>query len=137
MTQLTDKHWAVEVPDDSTSHSVLSSFQPNTLSYEYSIEKAERCETGLTAMINLPPGNWQYLFTSKSASEEDAKKVVKLSEWYFPARHIRYVDYAHPYDTENKQSWNIGFTTALDSFRSLLRSNGLDENNNFSILLKR
>jgi len=78
MTQLTDKPkqvWAVEVPEGAENFRILSFSQPNTFSYDYSITREERVTRGLIAMIDLPPGNWRYICTSKEVKASHAPQL--------------------------------------------------------------
>lgn len=63
MAQLTDNIWAVEVPEDAQDldirHGRLVWVTGDSVDYE-----------------TLPPGSWQFLFTTKEATEEDARKIV-------------------------------------------------------------
>jgi hypothetical protein len=86
--------------------------------------------------VQLPPGTWEIVCTSKSATEEQAKEIVDSSQWYFPEKHTRYVDYAYPYDREFKQRWSEGFGKATESLNSLLTSKGCDLKFNWLILKK-
>lgn len=116
MIQLTDKVYAVKVPDGAADIII----EDNRLRYFF---------LTFEPMVDLPPGTWRLLFTTKTATEEDARKVVRSSDWHFPEKHYRYVDYKHPYDRENKQRRGEGYGTALESLHSLLRSKGLDDKN--------
>lgn len=137
MIQITDKVYAVEVPQDKTCKPegmTFANFYPHA-SKEVDEIIWIKCN-GNSFTQKIPPGSWRYLFTTKTATEEDARRVVLSSEWYFPDGHTRYVDYAHPYDTKFKQQWGIGFGTALESLASLLRSKGLDDKRNYSLIEK-
>jgi hypothetical protein len=86
---------------------------------------------------HLPgPGNWQIICTTKECTEEQGKGIVHSSEWFFPVKHTRYVDYKYPYDRENKQRWSEGFGSALGSFVSLLETKGLNPETNYLIIKK-
>lgn len=115
MTQLTDKIYAIKVSDN------INNFK--------SFTKAVKNEAA-----DVPLGRCQFLFTTKTATEEDARKVVRSSDWHFPDKHIRFVDYKHPYDRENKQRWGEGFGTALESLASLLHSKNCDPNKNYALI---
>lgn len=117
--------WGVEVPEGSKWHQLVHiSAGIEVIQYYIQgefIENKSHC-------INIPPGSWQIVCLSAECSEEIARQIVHSSEWYFPEQHIRYVDYAHPFDRYyNKQRWSVGFGTALESLSSLLRSKGLNE----------
>lgn len=133
MTQLTENVFAVEAPEYSKNYRLGKSerlkgklFYNTTLDY-----------FAAGQVIDLPPGSWQLLCTTREASEEQARVVVGSSEWYFPARHTRYIDYAHPVYENNKQAWAHGFGKAIESLNSLLTSKGLDLNKNYCLLKKK
>lgn len=123
---LIDQVFAMEVPADAGKPTILVAFQPNTLSYEYSVEKRERCETGLIAMIDLPLGNWQLIGATKDLTEEQARQIVEqvgLSNGW------------KDYDTNNIPSC-YPYISPIESFRSLLIAKGLDVNKNYILLKK-
>lgn len=67
----------------------------------------------------LPPGEWELLFTTLTMTEDDAKGLIPdlifgrfYKDYTFQGEPI----YAEPYT----------FDTAIESFHSLLRANGLD-----------
>jgi hypothetical protein len=86
--------------------------------------------------VDLPPGTWQIVCTSKEVTEEHAHSLVDSSTWHFPIKHTRYIDYAYPFDREFKQRWSEGFGTAKESLASLLTSKGSHLNKNWLILKK-
>lgn len=111
MTQLTDKIWAVEVPNDASP---------------YILDSANNKGQGLfwtqpgvqsPPWKDLPPGTWRFLFTTKTATEEDARKVVAAH-----GKHFR--DYVRKF-----YKMPLTVFTALESLSSLLRSKGLDDKN--------
>jgi hypothetical protein len=85
MTQLTDDLFAVEVPEGAANYRIMKFSQPETLSYDYSIQKGDRCTTGLIAMIDLPPGNWRVLCTTREVKAMHAPALfgyAMLSDHY-------------------------------------------------------
>lgn len=88
MAQLTDNLSAVEVPDDAID------FEVKHYKVDNAIEKREGkmlVWASLHATHNfwvLPPGTWQYLFTTKGCTEEDARKVVG-SQYLIPLAQIQ------------------------------------------------
>lgn len=152
MTQLTDKHWAVEVPAGSINFNIDMGYLiykvPNYKAWvnddiladynklQQHLDKHKGDDDYKTGGSPLPPGAWRFLFTTGAATEEDARKVVGSSDWHFPDKHIRFVDYKHPYDRENKQRWGEGFGTAIESLASLIRSKGLDDKTYYAIIEK-
>jgi len=135
MIQLTDKVFAIEVPEWASAFKIDQ--KPEIDFYELDCyEIGEYDEPVKEKSISIPGGNWRYICTSKEITEAEAKGIVLSSEWHFPERHTRYVDYAHPYDHENKQKWSEGFGTAKESLNSLLASKGLDVNKNYCLIEK-
>lgn len=84
----------------------------------------------------LEVGNWQLICTTKECTQMEARYIIGCSEWFFPERHTRYIDYTQPYDAEGKQAWSVGFSDPLESLRSLLASKGLDVNKNYVLIKK-
>lgn len=138
MTQLTDKVGAMDVPSMAFGFDINNYADESELMYMLSMSDIADDENAEETLITkpLPPGTWRFLFTTKTATEEDARKVVRSSEWHFPEKHARYVDYKFPFDRENKQRWGEGFGSAIESLHSLLRSKGLDENKNYALIEK-
>lgn len=124
MIELRENYWAVEVPSDAGPANILTAFQPNTLSYEYSVEKAERCETGLIAMIELPPGTWHIICTLKDATYTQAAQIVE-----------RDGDGFKDYDKDNFHH-DLPFMSPFESLRSLMTAKGCDVSKNFLIIKK-
>lgn len=124
MTQLTDKLYAVEVPDDATDvgwrAGQFTCKQLHTKPGEYHwIVDADD-------LMHDIGGTWAFLFTTKTATEEDARKVVA---WIEIAGKIGYYDYMNPEPYRYLESWE-------ESLRSLLRSKNLDPKNNYAIIEK-
>jgi hypothetical protein len=124
MINLRENIWAWDVPDP--EHAVISG---NTITWS---------SPGAVArgFMVLPPGQWEIVCTSKEATEEQAAAIVQHSLWWFPEKHIRYIDYAYPFDTALKQKWDQGFGKAIQSLNSLLASKGCDLNKNYLIIKK-
>lgn len=112
MTNLREQFWAVEVPEGAEKYRIMNFSNPNTLSYDYSIESNGRMTKGLIAMIDLPPGTWSIVCTSKRATEDQCAKIAGVPE----------ADIVH--------GWNRTF------FHDLLTSRGLDVNKQYLILKK-
>lgn len=125
MIQLTDKFWAVEVPDDASKFRIIKFSSPETFSYDYSITRNGKSTSGLMAMVDLPPGSWQYLFTTKGCTEEDARKVVNVQGSGYEDYHDVTPDY-----------FLLPFAKATDSLESLLKAKGCDINKNWAIIQK-
>lgn len=100
--------WAVEVPEGN-----WVSINGNQISFFFSSSTEK---TG--QIITLPPGNYQFLFTTKDAGEEDWQKVIRAREDYSPSL-------AKAFD-EDTMNW----------VESLLKSKGLDTTKNYAIIKK-
>jgi hypothetical protein len=103
MTQLTDNGiFAVKVPEGA---------------FEIVIENTKLRYFFLTyePVIDLPPGSYEFLFCTESATEEDARKVVR--ELPVGARFENY-----------NGDYPVWYHTAKESLRSLLRSKGCEGN---------
>lgn len=132
MTQLTDNGvFAYPVPEGCHSPYIINSANGNGQGLFF-----KRDGDKSPPYVVLPPGSYEFLFCTKGATEEDARKVVGSSEWFFPEYHIRYIDYSHPHDTENKQAWDRGYRMAINSLRSLLCIKGLDDKKNYALIRK-
>lgn len=141
MTQITANIWAYPIPDEAMQISVYQ-FKHSGRSIPYwhinwnYPKDHQYTSSGVCLFYKMLggkkryPTNLQFLFTTKTATEEDARKVVSKSTGGF-AGHIKgYKDYefsgmdAAPLDT------------AIKSLHSLLRSKGLDDKNNYAIIEK-
>lgn len=123
--------FAIEVPHSASEIEICNYGLNDVLEYWYTSNGS-----ALHEVTDLPPGNWQLICTTKECTEEQAKEIVGSSEWFFPVRHTRYIDYTKPYDQENKQRWSEGFGAALGSIVSLFESKGLDPNKNYVLIKK-
>lgn len=121
MVQITNIHWAVEVPDDARNISISKG---RFLGYQ----------TGGGEIIDLPPGTWQIVCTSKEATEEQAASIVQIiSNGKISGRpQYRRYDRDPVKDTPAK-SWTRDARHALET---LLTSKGCDINKNYLILKK-
>jgi len=117
MTQLTDKHWAVPMPDNAESCELRGPHPGRKITLLSFYGEGEA--------IELPPGDWQIvIFNTKTATDKDAKKVVDV-----------YLDGYVDYDKDGFHN-DIPHSAPLFSFYSLLRSKGLDEEKNYAIIEK-
>jgi hypothetical protein len=73
---------------------------------------------------------------STTIDDEVLEGLVLKSEWVFPERHFRYVDFTKPYDSYNKQNWDIGFSDKLESLNSRLQASGIElkEGDKYAVL---
>lgn len=122
MVQITDKkHWVVEVPDGAKLlHIEVDLDGKPYLAYKFKDDELLN-EYELTY---LDTGSWQYLFTTKGCTEEDARKVVEQ-------RGKSYRDYERTFNFIP-----LSVFTAIESLQSLLRSIGCDINKNWAIIQK-
>jgi hypothetical protein len=136
MTQLTDNGvFAVKVPSDLLSPqfsfeiSIGCMLDLETTDDELVIRHWERaCGSPIgKIVIPVPPSSYEFLFCTESATEEDARKVVA---WIEIGRSIGYRDYMNPEPFRNLASYK-------DSISSLLRSKGLDDKNNYALVLRK
>jgi hypothetical protein len=117
MIELLKDIFAVEVPGNAQVYGEVSNRQ-----VEYMYRDKQGCMNYATTGVNplLPPGKWSILFTTKEAKEEDWGNVVEFDELA-----NCYNDYE---DVEG------GYHSSIESGLSLLRSRGLNPDNNFVIL---
>jgi len=121
--QLTDKVWAVEVPEWANAYK--AECIPQADFYElFCYELGEYDEPIKEDSITLPHGHWRYICTSKEVTEEQAAGIVEKARL---RGNIRYTDYSREY------MWQ---ETALESLNSLLASKGLDVNKNYCLIEK-
>lgn len=118
MTQLTENVFAVEVPEmaDTPEISIQDDGFP-CLTYWYK-------ENIDPTVIDLPPGSWQLLCTTKETTWLQAAGMVE---------HYRggFVNYE-----SNSMPKVAAYSTPFLSLNSLLASKGLDPNNNYALLKK-
>jgi hypothetical protein len=107
MTQLTDKTFAVKVPEGANGFLIQAG---RLLYYD-----GTPCPDN-TRGICLPPGSYTFLFCTSKVTEEQARKVVA---WIEIAGKIGYYDYMNP------QPYRY-FDNYVDSLRSLLKAKGCD-----------
>ena len=122
MTQLTDNLFAVKVPEEAVSIEICNYGRNDTLEYMHLID-------GIAAynIEDLPPGSYEFMFTSESASEEDARKVVEKDNR----------GYKHYWEDKGHvpRGFNSRYKTSVESLASLLRSKHLEGNH--AIIKKR
>lgn len=125
MTQLTDKIWSMDVPSMAFGLIVNNYADESELVYMLSMSDISDDENAEEKLITkpLPPGSYRFLFTTKAATEEDARKVVR--ELPVGARYENY-----------NGDYPVWYHTGKESLRSLLRSKGLDPKNNYAIIEK-
>lgn len=80
---------------------------------------------GELRFIHFPPGTWRFLFTTKAATEEDARRVVGNGQYDSYGCYNVWSPYGiidNPYDS------------AAEALSGLLRSKNLDENKNYALI---
>lgn len=125
MINIREQYWALEVPDIAYSFEICKdecdddviAFKSNSWLKENEYE-----------IMNLPPGTWQIVCTSKEATDEIAKSIVVQYGDFFTDYEMTEQDYK-----EQDVNW---FRSALYSLHSLLTSKGCDLNKNYLILKK-
>lgn len=118
MTQITGNIWAEGIPADATD--IVIHNDPPKIVFSSKIQDPAQCGGD---MISLPPGTYRFLFTTKTATEEDARKVVR--ELPVGARYENY-----------NGDYPVWYHTGKESLHSLLRSKNLDPKNNYALIEK-
>lgn len=114
MVQLTDKVFAENLPPGNYSEGLIIEVDG-----KYYLNLIDENGEMLAGTKPLPPGSWRFLFATKTATEEDARKVVESL----------YVGFATVYKNYRIEITGGDFYwKALESLHSLLRSKGLDIN---------
>lgn len=115
MIKLTDKVWAEAIPADASPY-ILDSANGKGQGLFWT-------QPGVQSppWIDLPPGTYRFLFTTKTATEDQARKVVR--ELPVGARYENY-----------NGDYPVWYHTAKESQKSLLRSKGLDDKNNYALI---
>ncbi|MFT3679454.1 MAG: hypothetical protein QM791_04225 [Ferruginibacter sp.] len=78
--------------------------------------------------------------TSKGEADFNVGEYVESTEWYFPKRHIVFMNYMQPLVKPNligqwRQELGVSFRSARESFLSLLTFNGLSIGDNKKCLI--
>jgi hypothetical protein len=127
MIELRDNYWAVEAPEGAKYHRIDG--VPNGAFYELifykdseDIDFPEEIEE--IKIVDLPPGSWQIVCTSKDATAEQIKEVIE-----------RNGDGWIDYDKDRFHN-DILFPDPMDSFKSMLQAKGCDLNKTYLILKK-
>lgn len=116
MINLRDNYWAYPLPVTAEGAEIRGEHpgRPYQLLSFY----------GEAEAVDLPPGTWQIVCTSKEVTEEQAAGLVEEHRQRY---NLRYKDYTRGY------MWR---ETALLSLHSLLTSKGCDLNKTYLILKK-
>lgn len=140
MTQLTDKIYAIEVPDDLLSpefcfeQSIGRMLDGEKGDDELVIRYREKsCGSPIGKLtIPVPANSYRFLFTTKTATEEDAASVVQIISNGKISGRPQY----RRYDRDNELPARMWTRDARHSLETLLRSKGLDPDKNYSIIEK-
>lgn len=133
---------AVEIPKDSSDHWVINN-NTEKVGLNWYIENKSFGEEGNTWSegVDLPPGEWNFIFSTNHLTEENAKKVVENVIYDVPPHpsndmqgdwRTAWRDYEGTEDTGYSEHPFVH--SAIESFNSLLRSHSLDIEKNYAIL---
>lgn len=114
-THLIGSTYGLPIPED--AHGIDINKYANGSELNYWLISGDK-ETLI--VIDLPPGNWQLICTTKEVTEEQAKGIVEREEGEFK-------DY---------ECDEAVYMYAANSLRSLLTSKGLDPNKNYLLIKK-
>src|ERR1044072_2153555 len=118
MIHLINNYWAVEVPEYGHSFEII---KDECNDYIIAYKGKEWLKEDEYHILNLPPGTWEIVCTSKEATEEQAAEVVEyivsdmLSGYRF-------------YGVTDKSVIEAIAYTPVSSLHSLLTSKGCDLN---------
>jgi hypothetical protein len=120
MIQLTDKHICLKIPDGDYGEGLIIEVDG-----KHFLNLIDENGEMLAGTQPLPPGTWRFLFTNKTAMEEQARRVVG---WIEIAGKMGYYDYLNPEPYRYIESWE-------ESLRSFLFDKGIDpDKNNYAII---
>lgn len=125
MTQLTDKVYAVQVPDDANDFEVEGYKVRNAIDERDGQMLVWASLQATHNFIILSRGNWRFLFTTKQATEEQAASVVEGVD--SEGRGPIYMNY---------ENGMYVFHKPQSSLRSLLRSRGCSYLLNHALIQK-
>jgi hypothetical protein len=118
MIQLRDNFFAAEVPEE-TVHYELYNKEDHPLAVMVYL-KDKMFKPGLPVPIQIDPGTWQIVCTSKEARIKDVTSIIETDgDLFFKCYH-----------------GNRSHIDATGSFKCLLTSKGCDTNKNWLILKK-
>lgn len=130
MIELINNYWAVEEPKNAKYHRIDG--VPNGAFYELIFYKDSDDidfpdEIQEVKIVDLPPGTWEIVCTSKEATPLQASEIVEHC----------WVENTNGDEQMNCLGGNgVWFNDPLIALRSLLASNGCDLKNNYLILKK-
>lgn len=126
--------YAVELPEGAK----VSEIDKNNDGTEFIdyvlVDELGNAIVGSWDFIDLPPGEYRILFTTKEGTEEDWQGVVeKFNNPYYKKEHGKGKDYNYPltYTVADRVC-----ETFTESGASLLSSKGLDTNKNYCLIEK-
>lgn len=123
--ELTDNVIGVRVPSDARDFRVCNG--PNYwVHYLCEIEYpgAGDLYMGKPVLIEIPEGNWKIIAISTEITEEQAKGIVLKIKF---GRMDLFKNYTANNCRDFRDIVEVSFDTALESFRSLLKSKGIQE----------
>ena len=122
MTQLTDNVIAIPIPSMAFGIMTNNYGTHSELIYMLSMSDISDDDNSEETLITkpLPPGSYEFLFTTDGASEEDARKVVEEDNR----------GYKHYWEDKGHvpRGFNSRYKTSVESLASLLRSKHLEGN---------
>jgi len=125
MIQLREQYWAVEVADNGKSFEIgIDENRKPYLTYTMAQISNGFNSGDVAFMIELPPGTWEIVCTSKSVTEKQAAAIVERNDFGYFIYMNNYTCIATYYQTPKP------------SLRSLLTSKGCVLNKNYLILKK-
>lgn len=139
MTQLTENLFAVEVPEGASNFKIKPHYVRNHIEERDEIKLIWDSTQITHNWLILPAGNWQFICTTREATNGNAMGIVKshysrsasynpvLGHYQTSGSSTTFMDYMNGHCT---------FDSPLDSLRSLLASKGLDVNKNYALLKK-
>lgn len=127
MIQLTDRVYAVELPPGNYGDGLIVEVDG-----KYYLNLIDEEGIMLAGTKPLPPGTWRFLFTTKTATEEQAASIVQIISNGKASGTPQY----RRYDRDNELPARMWTRDARHSLETLLRSKGLDDKNNFALIEK-
>lgn len=135
MTHLTNNIYAVEMPEGTVSAEIYDKESLPLAIMAYVKDPNGMFKPGIPVPIYpIPPGSYTLLFLSKEGTDDDWRKIIK-SFVYVDNETGRGIYYYKDYeDIQQIVGADFSLDTPTESGHSLLRSKGLDVNNNYAII---
>lgn len=131
MVELRDNIYAVEVPDDAAAIAIHNLGTYSKLVFTSSLQDPLGCGGD---MLPIEFGNWQFLFTTKEATEDRAANIVQITSSGKISGRPQYRRYDR--DLIKDMPAKCWTRDARHSLETLLQSKGLNTENNYAILKK-